>query len=107
MNSLINHKRCTFSTVLVKLRKYYSGILLSYMQAWLCKMNNLYSCYTTSAIFYIMCFNYLVPLTMFCLLFVSMKELQGDAIAGTTVALTVIPQGLALAQLAELPPQVG
>ena len=41
------------------------------------------------------------------LLFDSMKELQGDAIAGTTVALTVIPQGLALAQLAELPPQVG
>ena len=35
-----------------------------------------------------------------------LKELQGDAIAGTTVALTVIPQGLALAQLAELPPQV-
>ncbi|KAK2143722.1 hypothetical protein NP493_4427g00002, partial [Ridgeia piscesae] len=36
-----------------------------------------------------------------------LKELQGDAIAGTTVALTVIPQGLALAQLAELPPQYG
>ena len=33
--------------------------------------------------------------------------LQGDAIAGITVALTVIPQGLAYAGIAGLPPQYG
>ena len=35
-----------------------------------------------------------------------LEHLQGDAIAGLTVGLTVIPQGLAYAQVAELPPQV-
>ncbi|XP_023230830.1 sodium-independent sulfate anion transporter-like isoform X1 [Centruroides sculpturatus] len=34
-------------------------------------------------------------------------DLKGDIIAGVTVALTVIPQGLAYAQLALLPPQYG
>lgn len=33
-------------------------------------------------------------------------HLQGDAIAGLTVGLTVIPQGLAYAQIAELSPEV-
>lgn len=37
----------------------------------------------------------------------SLINLKGDAVAGLTVALTVIPQGLALAQLANLPPQYG
>ena len=32
--------------------------------------------------------------------------MQGDVIAGLTVGLTVIPQGLAYAAVAELPPQV-
>ena len=35
-----------------------------------------------------------------------LEHLQGDVIAGLTVGLTVIPQGLAYAQVAELPPQV-
>lgn len=35
-----------------------------------------------------------------------LKQFQGDLIAGLTVGLTVIPQGLAYAQIAELPPQV-
>lgn len=35
-----------------------------------------------------------------------LEHLQGDAIAGLTVGLTVIPQGLALAHVAQLPPQV-
>ena len=35
-----------------------------------------------------------------------LPELQGDIIAGLTVGLTVIPQGLAYAAVAELPPQV-
>lgn len=34
------------------------------------------------------------------------KDFKGDFIAGFTVGLTVVPQGLALAQLANLPPQV-
>ena len=34
------------------------------------------------------------------------KHFQGDIIAGLTVGLTVIPQGLAYAIVAELPPQV-
>lgn len=34
------------------------------------------------------------------------QDLKGDLIAGFTVGLTVVPQGLALAQLANLPPQV-
>lgn len=37
----------------------------------------------------------------------SLSSLQGDAIAGITVALTVIPQGLAYAGVAGLPPQYG
>ncbi|XP_055947438.1 sodium-independent sulfate anion transporter-like isoform X1 [Argiope bruennichi] len=37
----------------------------------------------------------------------SIEDLKGDLIAGMTVALTVIPQGLALASLANLPPQYG
>ncbi|XP_035212417.1 sodium-independent sulfate anion transporter-like isoform X2 [Stegodyphus dumicola] len=37
----------------------------------------------------------------------SVEDLKGDLIAGITVALTVIPQGLALAMLAGLPPQYG
>ncbi|XP_076340331.1 sodium-independent sulfate anion transporter-like isoform X2 [Tachypleus tridentatus] len=37
----------------------------------------------------------------------SLADLKGDAIAGVTVALTVIPQGLALAALAGLPQQYG
>ncbi|XP_067134103.1 sodium-independent sulfate anion transporter-like isoform X2 [Centruroides vittatus] len=37
----------------------------------------------------------------------SLAYLKGDAVAGLTVALTVIPQGLALAQIAHLPPQYG
>lgn len=36
----------------------------------------------------------------------NVEDLKGDLIAGMTVALTVIPQGLALATLAGLPPQV-
>jgi len=36
-----------------------------------------------------------------------LSDLQGDAIAGITVALTVIPQGLAYAGVAGLPPQYG
>ncbi|XP_013414887.1 LOW QUALITY PROTEIN: sodium-independent sulfate anion transporter-like [Lingula anatina] len=36
-----------------------------------------------------------------------LKHLQGDVIAGLTVGLTVLPQGLAYAQIAELPPQYG
>lgn len=35
------------------------------------------------------------------------KHLQGDIIAGLTVGLTVIPQGIAYAVIAELPPQYG
>lgn len=35
------------------------------------------------------------------------QDLKGDLIAGFTVGLTVVPQGLALAQLANLPPQYG
>ncbi|XP_022257404.1 sodium-independent sulfate anion transporter-like [Limulus polyphemus] len=37
----------------------------------------------------------------------TLADLKGDAIAGVTVALTVIPQGLALAILAGLPQQYG
>uniref|UniRef100_A0A023FSQ0 Putative sulfate/bicarbonate/oxalate exchanger sat-1 n=1 Tax=Amblyomma parvum TaxID=251391 RepID=A0A023FSQ0_AMBPA len=37
----------------------------------------------------------------------SLLDLHGDFVAGMTVALTVIPQGLALAVLANLPPQYG
>lgn len=37
----------------------------------------------------------------------SLLDLHGDLVAGITVALTVIPQGLALASLAGLPPQYG
>ncbi|GIY83501.1 sodium-independent sulfate anion transporter [Caerostris extrusa] len=37
----------------------------------------------------------------------NIEDLKGDLIAGMTVALTVIPQGLALASLANLPPQYG
>lgn len=37
----------------------------------------------------------------------SLLDLHGDFVAGVTVALTVIPQGLALAVLANLPPQYG
>ncbi|KAK2175762.1 hypothetical protein NP493_709g02012 [Ridgeia piscesae] len=37
----------------------------------------------------------------------SVGALQGDIIAGLTVALTVIPQGLAYASVAQLPPQYG
>lgn len=36
----------------------------------------------------------------------NLQDLKGDFIAGFTVGLTVVPQGLALAQLANLPPQV-
>lgn len=36
-----------------------------------------------------------------------LEHFQGDAIAGLTVGLTVIPQGLALAHVAGLPPQYG
>lgn len=35
-----------------------------------------------------------------------LRHLQGDVIAGLTVGLTVIPQSLAYAKIAELPPQV-
>lgn len=35
------------------------------------------------------------------------QDMKGDLIAGFTVGLTVVPQGLALAQLANLPPQYG
>lgn len=35
-----------------------------------------------------------------------MKHFVGDLVAGLTVGLTVIPQGMAYAQVAELPPQV-
>ncbi|KAG8179869.1 hypothetical protein JTE90_007049 [Oedothorax gibbosus] len=35
------------------------------------------------------------------------NDFKGDFIAGFTVGLTVVPQGLALAQLANLPPQYG
>lgn len=38
--------------------------------------------------------------------FCRVNYLQGDIIAGLTVGLTVIPQGLALAHVARLPPQV-
>nr|XP_042896072.1 sodium-independent sulfate anion transporter [Parasteatoda tepidariorum]XP_042896073.1 sodium-independent sulfate anion transporter [Parasteatoda tepidariorum] len=37
----------------------------------------------------------------------TLSDLKGDLIAGFTVGLTVVPQGLALAQLANLPPQYG
>ncbi|XP_003740509.1 sodium-independent sulfate anion transporter [Galendromus occidentalis] len=37
----------------------------------------------------------------------SFQDLYGDTVAGITVALTVIPQGLALAGVAQLPPQYG
>ncbi|XP_035224438.1 sodium-independent sulfate anion transporter-like isoform X2 [Stegodyphus dumicola] len=37
----------------------------------------------------------------------SLQDLKGDFIAGFTVGLTVVPQGLALAHLANLPPQYG
>ncbi|GBM78968.1 Sodium-independent sulfate anion transporter, partial [Araneus ventricosus] len=37
----------------------------------------------------------------------SVEDFKGDFIAGFTVGLTVVPQGLALAQLANLPPQYG
>ncbi|GFS83646.1 probable sulfate permease C3H7.02 [Nephila pilipes] len=37
----------------------------------------------------------------------SLEAFKGDFIAGFTVGLTVVPQGLALAQLANLPPQYG
>jgi len=36
----------------------------------------------------------------------SLHQFQGDVIAGITVGLTVIPQSLAYAKIAELPPQV-
>lgn len=36
-----------------------------------------------------------------------LRHLQGDVIAGLTVGLTVIPQSLAYAKIAELPPQYG
>jgi MFS superfamily sulfate permease-like transporter len=35
-----------------------------------------------------------------------LTHLQGDIIAGITVGLTVIPQSIAYANIAELPPQV-
>lgn len=35
-----------------------------------------------------------------------LKHFIGDLVAGLTVGLTVIPQGMAYAQVAELPPQV-
>ncbi|GIY18240.1 sodium-independent sulfate anion transporter [Caerostris darwini] len=37
----------------------------------------------------------------------TLEDFKGDFIAGFTVGLTVVPQGLALAQLANLPPQYG
>lgn len=36
-----------------------------------------------------------------------LQQLQGDLIAGITVGLTIIPQSLAYAKIAELPPQYG
>ena len=42
----------------------------------------------------------------FVFLFFSLRHLQCDLIAGLTVGLTVIPQGLAYAKIAGLPPQV-
>lgn len=47
----------------------------------------------------------LIATTSVCL-FCSFRNLQCDAIAGLTVGLTVIPQGLAYAKIANLPPQV-
>jgi len=41
-----------------------------------------------------------------CALTGSLHQFQGDIIAGITVGLTVIPQSLAYAKIAELPPQV-
>ena len=43
---------------------------------------------------------------VFPILWCSLRDLQGDVIAGLTVGLTVIPQGLAYAQVASLPHQV-
>src|SRR6218665_3323626 len=37
----------------------------------------------------------------------SLEDLKGDVISGISVAFTIIPQGLALASLAGLPPQYG
>ena len=43
----------------------------------------------------------------FCFVFFSrFYDFQSDVIAGLTVALTVVPQGLAYANIANLPPQV-
>lgn len=39
--------------------------------------------------------------------FTRLKHFIGDLVAGLTVGLTVIPQGLAYAVVAELPAQVG
>jgi len=36
----------------------------------------------------------------------SVRQFQGDLIAGIAVGLTVVPQSLAYAKIAELPPQV-
>ena len=40
------------------------------------------------------------------MLYIRLMDLKGDVIAGFTVGLTVIPQSLAYARIAELPPQV-
>jgi len=42
-----------------------------------------------------------------CLCVYRLHQFQGDLIAGTAVGLTVVPQSLAYAKIAELPPQVG
>ena len=43
---------------------------------------------------------------MFLIYYFRLYDLQSDIIAGLTVALTVIPQSLAYANIANLPPQV-
>jgi len=66
-----------------------------------------FSCYVKGAIFNYLLLPECLPVLVYGVMLIgSLHQFQGDIIAGITVGLTVIPQSLAYAKIAELPPQV-